>query len=49
MKQTARKFAPVESLAVMYSTTPFVTRFGPALGVYAGPGSLGIALLQAGR
>ena len=64
MKQTAREFAPIESLAVMHSTTPqfaeeiadmlpggtepHVTRFGPALGVYAGPGAIGIALLQAG-
>ena len=68
MKQTAREFAPIESLAVMHSTTPqfaeeiadeladmlpgdtepHVTRFGPALGVYAGPGATGIALLQAG-
>ena len=68
MKQTARDFAPVESLAVMYSTTPeaakeiaedlrdllpegtdpYVTRFGPVLGVYTGPGAIGIALIQAG-
>ena len=27
---------------------PFVTRFGPTLGVYTGPGAIGIALLQAG-
>ena len=67
MKQTARNFAPVESLAVMYSTTPsvaadiagdlsdllpegaspYVTRFGPVLGVYTGPGAIGIALIQA--
>ena len=67
MKQTARDFAPVESLAVMHSTIseiaaevaadlsdllpegaePFVTRFGPTLGVYTGPGAIGIALLQA--
>ena len=66
MKQTAREFAPVESLAVMYSTTPevaarvaedlgdllpeggvpYVTRFGPVLGVYTGPGAIGIALIQ---
>ena len=66
MKQTARNFAPVESLAVMHSTTPevareigedlagllpvgvepHIVRFGPALGVYAGPGAIGIALLQ---
>jgi fatty acid-binding protein DegV len=69
MKQTARDFAPIESLAVMHCTTPeiatavaadlsdllpegakpYVTRFGPALGVYTGPGAIGIALLQAGR
>lgn len=30
-------------------TAPYVTRFGPALGVHAGPGAIGIALLQAGR
>ena len=67
MKQTARDFAPLESLAVMHSTTPeaaeavaddlkvllpdgaepHVTRFGSALGVYTGPGAIGIALLQA--
>ena len=66
MKQTARDFAPVESLAVMHSTTPdvamdvaaelvdllpegktpYVTRFGPVLGVYTGPGAIGIALIQ---
>ena len=57
MKETVRGFAPLESLAVMYSTTPdlasevaddlkhllpegaesLIVRFGPALGVYAGP------------
>ena len=67
MKRTSRDFAPIESLAVMHSTTPevakqvaddlgdllpkgvepYVTRFGPALGVHAGPGAIGIALLQA--
>ena len=67
LKQAARDFAPLEGLAVMYSTTPdkahevandlkdtlpegtqpYVTSFGPALGVYTGPGSIGIALLQA--
>ena len=67
MKQTAREFAPIESMAVMHSATPqlaqevaddlndllpegtepHVTRFGPAPGVYAGPGAIGIALLQA--
>ena len=26
---------------------PYITRFGPALGVYAGPGALGVALLRA--
>ena len=69
MKQTARDFAPIESLAVMYSTTPeiaaevaedlsdllpegaqpYITRFGPVLGVYTGPGAIGIALLQAAK
>ena len=64
LKETATGFAPLESLAVMHSTTPdladevakelgrllssgvrpYVTRFGPALGVYAGPGALGISL-----
>ena len=66
MEETARGFAPVDALAVMYSTTPevaqqvaddlkdmmtpgvepYITRFGPALGCYAGPGAIGIALLQ---
>ena len=69
MKEHVRGFAPIESLAVMHSTTPTVAsevakdledllpqgsrpsiaRFGPALGVYAGPGALGIALIQASR
>ena len=69
MKQTARGFAPIESLAVMYSTTPevasevandlsdllpggaspYIARFGPVLGVYTGPGAIGIAVLQAGK
>ena len=67
MEETVRGFAPLESLAVMHSTTPevasevahglrpllpegvepYIARFGPALGVYAGPGALGIALIQA--
>ncbi len=67
MKETVRGFAPLESLAVMHSTTPevasevagdlkemlpvgsepHIARFGPALGVYAGPGAIGIALMQA--
>ena len=67
LKESARGFAPIDTLAVMHSTTPevaaevahdlrdllppgaepHITRFGPALGVYAGPGALGIALLQA--
>ena len=67
LKEAARLYAPVESLAVMHSTTPevasevaedltdmlpqgsqpLIARFGPALGVYAGPGALGIALIQA--
>ncbi len=66
MKQTARDFAPIESLAIMHSTTPdaaqavaddlgdllpegvepIVARFGSALGVYTGPGAIGIALLR---
>ena len=66
MKETARSFAPLQSLAVMHSTTPdiasevaadlrdllpvgeepYITQFGPALGVYTGPGAIGIALLQ---
>lgn len=69
MKKTARDFAPIESLAVMHSTTPeladeiatdlsdmlpqgtapFVTRFGPALGVYAGPGAIAVAVIQGER
>ena len=67
LKKAAREFAPVESLAVSYSTTPeiarevaddlkdilpggaepYITRLGPALGVYAGPGAIEISLLQA--
>ena len=67
MVEKVREFAPLESLAVMHSTTPefasevahglrsllpegaepHIARFGPALGVYAGPGALGIALIQA--
>ena len=67
MKEAVRGFAPLESLAVMHSTTPevasevahglrsllpegaepYIARFGPALGVYAGPGALGVALIQA--
>ena len=66
MKETARGFAPLQSLAVMHSTTPdiagevaddlrdllpgdeepYISQFGPALGVYTGPGAIGIALLQ---
>ena len=66
MKGTARGFAPLQSLAVMHSTTPdiadeiaddlrdlipdgeepHIARFGPALGVYTGPGAIGIAILQ---
>ena len=69
MKESVRGFAPVDSLAVMHSTTPkvasevaddlkemlpqgsepYIARFGPALGVYAGPGALGIALIQANQ
>ena len=29
------------------SQEPYVARFGPALGVYTGPGAIGIALIQA--
>ena len=67
MVEKVREFAPIESLAVMHSTTPevasevagdlkemlpvgsepHIARFGPALGVHAGPGALGIALIQA--
>ena len=69
MKEQVRKFAPVDSLAVMHSTTPhvarevaddlrdmlprgsepYIARFSPALGVYAGPGAIGIALIQSCR
>ena len=69
MKESVRGFAPMDSLAVMHSTTPkvasevaddlkemlpkgsepYIARFGPALGVYAGPGALGIALIQANQ
>ena len=68
LEERARALAPIESLAVMHSTTPdiarevaddlsdllpegsapYVARFGPALGVYCGPGAIGISLLQAG-
>jgi fatty acid-binding protein DegV len=67
LKQVARDFAPVESLCVMYSTTPelalevaddlrdmlpdgteqFMSRFGPVVGAYAGPGAVGISMLLA--
>ena len=67
LKEAARGFAPIESLAVSYSTTPdvarevaddlkdllpeggepYIARLGPALGVYAGPGAVGISLIQA--
>ena len=67
LKEAARLYAPVESLAVVHSSTPeiasevaedlmdmlplgshpHIARFGPALGVYAGPGALEIALVQA--
>ena len=67
LKKAAREFAPIESLAVSYSTTPevarevandlkdilpegvepYIARLGPALGVYAGPGAIGVSLLQA--
>ena len=67
LQDTARKFAPLEELCVIYSTTPdaaqevadnlgdllpegkapFIARFGPSLGTHVGPGSLGIALLEA--
>ena len=30
-------------------TEPYVTRFGPTLGAYTGPGAIGVALLQAPR
>ena len=69
MKETARGFAPLQSLAIMHSTTPdiagevaddlrdllpedeepYIAQFGPALGVYTGPGAIGIALLQSPR
>ena len=67
LKEAVREFAPLESLAVSYSTTPdvarevaddlrdllpegaepHIARLGPALGVYAGPGAVGISLIQA--
>ena len=67
LKEATRQFAPIESLAVSYSTTPevarevasdlkdllpegaepYIARLGPALGVYAGPGAVGISLIQA--
>ncbi len=67
LKEAARAFAPIEALAVSYSTTPdvahevakdlsdllpesaepYITRLGPALGVYAGPGAIEVSLIQA--
>ena len=67
LKEAARQFAPIESLAVSYSTTPevarevandlkdtlpegvepYIARLGPSLGVYAGPGAIGVSLIQA--
>ena len=67
LKEATREFAPIESLAVSYSTTPevarevardlkdmlpegaepYIARLGPSLGVYAGPGAIGISLIQA--
>ena len=67
LKEAAREFAPIESLAVSYSTTPevarevaedlrdllpegaepYISRLGPSLGVYAGPGAISISLIQA--
>lgn len=67
LKEATREFGPLDSLAVMHSTTPDLARevaadlgsllpegtephiasFGPALGVYTGPGAIGIALIQA--
>ena len=66
MKDTVSGFAPVESLAVMHSTTPevasqiaddlkhllpkgsrpYISRSSPALGVYAGPGAIGVAVIK---
>ena len=66
MKESVRAFAPIDSLAVVHSTTPkvasdvaddlrdmlpqdsepYIARFGPALGVHAGPGAIGVALIQ---
>ena len=31
------------------SSEPYIARFSPALGVYAGPGAIGIALIQSGQ
>lgn len=68
LKDVVKRFAPLDSLCVLHSTTldiaqevaddlrellpeghtPFVTRFGPVMGVYVGPGALGIGLLRSG-
>lgn len=64
--RTTREYAPLDRMAVLYSTTPdearqvadglsdimiadrtpMVVQFGPALGAYVGPNSIGIGLLQ---
>ena len=66
LKEAARRFSPIDSLSVIYSTTPevaleiadelkdmlppgvdpYLTRFGPVIGTYAGPGAIGIAVIQ---
>jgi DegV family protein with EDD domain len=66
LQSEVREYAPVEELAVLYSTSrdeavslaheitdllpdgkePFITRFGPVIGTYLGPGGLGVGLLR---
>ena len=44
--ETAEEVAADLSDLLPEGDEPFVARFGPVLGVYAGPGALGIALIQ---
>ena len=45
--QLAREVADDLGDALVDGQEPYVARFGPALGVYTGPGAIGIALIQA--
>ena len=64
--ETVKTFSPIETIAVMHSTTPdlaesiseeiknllpdistpYLTRFGPVIGTYSGPGAIGIGLIR---